>query len=396
MTAPLLPAEFSSPAANGALSRDGAIRGDLTRGDVAQSNSATQVVAARKAAALASPVVLSVPTARIATFHMNGLGDLLFTLPALHALREGFPGAKISCVVRPGLAPLLRDSPFVDEILIRPRGGLSRQTALIRRLRSMHVDLCVAFSQSRNTSMLSWTSGAATRLGYEDAHLENLLTHRVPGDVPPTIETHLNLVAALGCPIHKRDYTGLPTLSPTTQKNASDLLEKNGVGGAFVLVACEASARRGIKEWPVEHWESALDALAPRLPVVLVGTEPTTNVTEKLQHHVIGNRVLDLGGQTDLPTLAALCGMARVFVGIDSGVLHLAASMGTPVVGIFGPTDWRKTGPRGVPQRIVRHAVECSPCLLSQCKWSGKDARKCLTRLEPNQVVEAVRELIGI
>ncbi len=358
---------------------------------VTKANAVTNVVAARKPAALASPVILSVPVTRIVTFHMNGLGDLLFTLPALHALREGFPGAKITSVVRPGLAPLLRDSPFVDEILLRPRGGLSRQTSLMRRLRSLHADVCVAFSQSRNTSMLCWTSGAATRLGYESAHLENLLTDRVAGDVPPTIETHLNLVAAMGCPIHKRDYTNLLSLSPTVQKTASDLLEKNGVRGAFLMVACEASARRVIKEWPVEYWKTALDALSPHLPIVLVGTEPTLGVTSQLQ-----NAVVDLGGQTDLPTLAALCGQARLFVGIDSGVLHLAAAMGTPVVGLFGPTDWRKTGPRGVPHRIVRHPVECSPCLLSQCKWSGEDERKCLTRLEPPQVVEAVRELIGI
>ncbi len=372
-------------------SKTDSTKGNAASKGIARANAVTQVVAAMKPAALASPVVLSVPVRRIATFHMNGLGDLLFTLPALHALREGFPGARISVVVRPGLASLLRDSPFVDEILLRPRGALPRQTALVRRLRALRTDVCVAFSQSRNTSMLAWTSGAPTRLGYEAAHLENLLTHHVVGDVPPMIETHLSLVAALGCPIHKRDYNGLLSLSPQVQLNAHNLLKQHNIEGEFILVACEASARRGIKEWPVEHWTQTLDALAQRLPVVLVGTEPTTAVTEKMAH-----RVLDLGGQTDLPTLAALCGMARVFVGIDSGVLHLAAAMGTPVVGIFGPTDWRKTGPRGVPQRIVRHAVECSPCLLSTCKWSGEDERKCLTRLAPIQVVEAVRELIGV
>ncbi len=349
-----------------------------------------------KSIALASPVVLSVPVMRIVTFHMSGLGDMLFTLPALHALREGFPGAKITAVVRPGLAPLIEGAPFVDEVLLRPSGSLPVQTSFLRQLRALHSDLCVSFSQSRNTAVLVWMSGAATRLGYEGGHMGNLLTHRVAGDVPPNIETHLSLVAALGCPIHKRDPNGLVAVSPQASQKARNLLQKNGVEGAFLLVACEASERRGIKKWPVENWQSALDELAPRLPVVLVGTAPTIGVTEKLHHRVREHRVLDLGGQTDLPTLAALCGMARLFVGIDSGVLHLAAAMGTPVVAVFGPTDWRKTGPRGVPQRVVRHAVECSPCLLSTCKWSGDDERKCLTRLEPNQVVEAVRELIGV
>jgi ADP-heptose:LPS heptosyltransferase len=157
------------------------------------------------------------------------------------------------------------------------------------------------------------------------------------------------------------------------------------------MVACEASERRGIKEYPVDHWAAALDELAPRWPIVLVGTRPTLPVTSRMQHPVV-----DIGGLTDLPTLAAMCGKAALFAGIDSGVMHLAATMNTPVLGIYGPSDWRITGPRGVPHRIVRHPVECSPCLLTRCKWTGADERKCLTRLEPSAVVQAARELIGL
>ncbi|HEX8833883.1 MAG TPA: glycosyltransferase family 9 protein, partial [Abditibacteriaceae bacterium] len=271
---------------------------------------------------VAPAVALSVPVRRIATFHLNGLGDLLFTLPALHALRESFPGAKICAVVRPGLASLLRDSPYVDEILLRPKGGLSKQTSLMLQLRARHIDLCVAFSQSRNTTMLAWSSGAAMRVGFESARMENLLTHRVPKVGPPTIETHLDLVRSLGCQTHQHDYRGLLHVSPASTVAADALLEANGIKGPFVIAACEASLKRGIKEWPVAHWARGLDELAVRIPVVLVGTQPTVAVTELMKAPVV-----DLGGRTDLPTLAALCGRARLFLGIDSGVMHLAASM---------------------------------------------------------------------
>jgi ADP-heptose:LPS heptosyltransferase len=76
--------------------------------------------------------------------------------------------------------------------------------------------------------------------------------------------------------------------------------------------------------------------------------------------------------------------------------LHLAATMKTPVVGIYGPTSWKLTGPRGVEHRIVRHPVECSPCFLSQCRWQGEEHRKCLTGLLPDQVVRAARDIIGL
>ncbi|MBV9866867.1 MAG: glycosyltransferase family 9 protein [Abitibacteriaceae bacterium] len=349
------------------------------------------------AAAVLSPSVaaanisLTVPVQRIVTLHMNGLGDLLFTMPALFALREAFPGANICAVVRPALAPLLQGSPLVDDVLLRPKGGLSAQASLMAKLHARHIDVAVAFSGSRNTTMLAWSTGASVRAGFADARMDALLTHLVSKVDPPTIEAHLDLVRALGCPTRKHDYGELVPITPTARQQADALLKEQGIQSPFIMVACEASEKRGIKEWPEEHWVAALDKLAARWPVVLVGTRPTPSVTS----HVT-NRVIDLGGRTDLPTLAALCGQARLFIGIDSGVLHLAAAMRVPVVGIYGPTDWCRTGPRGVPHRIVRHPVECSPCLLAKCKWTGEDERKCLTRIDPDAVVIAAKELIGV
>ena len=338
----------------------------------------------------AANITLVTPVCRIATFHMNGLGDLLFTLPALQSLRETYPGASICAVVRPSLAPLLQDSPFVDEVLLRPKGGLSSQASLMAKLHARHIDLAIAFSGSRNTTLLAWATRATVRAGYADARMEALLTHLVPKVDPPTIEAHLDLVRGIGCAPRKHDYGGLVHVGQLAAQKAKSLLEEQGLSGPFIIVACEASERRGIKEWPEDHWAAALDELAARWPVVLVGTRRSEAVTSRMK-----NGAIDFGGRTDLPTLAALCAHAALFVGIDSGVLHLAAAMEIPVVGIYGPTDWSRTGPRGVPYRIARHPVECSPCFLAKCKWTGEDERKCLTRLTPETVVQAAKELIG-
>ncbi|MDF2439299.1 MAG: heptosyltransferase [Abditibacteriota bacterium] len=357
----------------------------------ASTGAATATVTAPANVAALPAGCLSVPVRRIVTFHLNGLGDLLFTLPALSALRESFPGARITSVVRPALAPLLQDSPFVDDILLRPKGGLSSQAALMAKLHGTHFDLAMAFSQSRNTTLLVWSTGAAVRAGFHGAKMEALLTHRVPKEGPPRIETHLELVRAVGCATHHLDYNGLLHIGVEATSRAQELLDDAGIIGPFLIAACAASDKRGIKEWPAQHWVSALKVLSARWPVVLVGTEPTHEVTSQLN----GN-VWDFGGRTDLPSLAALCGKSALFCGIDSGVLHLAAAMQTPVVGIYGPSDWRLTGPRGVSHRVVRHPVECSPCMLAKCKWEGEDERKCLTRLHPNQLVTAIHELLGV
>ncbi|MDQ3813556.1 MAG: hypothetical protein M3347_06350, partial [Armatimonadota bacterium] len=137
--------------------------------DKLQRVASSGVAVAADAAVVAPPITLVTPVRRIATFHLNGLGDLLFTLPALFALRESFPGASICSVVRPGIASLLQDSPLVDEVVLRPSGGLSGQAALMAKLHARHIDLAVTFSQSRNMILLTWATGAPVRLGFGNA-----------------------------------------------------------------------------------------------------------------------------------------------------------------------------------------------------------------------------------
>jgi len=344
-------------------------------------------------AALAANIDLAAPVRHIVTFHLGGLSDLLFTLPALLALRESFEGAMIYAVVRPELAPLLEGSPLVDEILLRPRGGISAQAALMVKLRAHHMDIAVAFSPSRNTTLLAWSSGATVRIGFATAHMEPLLTHAVLQEGTATVETYLDLVRALGCQTRQYDYCNLLRIAPRYWQQADGLLAEHGIDTPFVIAAPEAGSKGGIKEWPAEHWAAALDELPASYPIVLIGTRPAAPITSLMKTQ---NRVFDCTGRTDSPTLAALCGRARWFLGIDSGPLHLAAAMGIPAVGIFGPSDWYLTGPRGVPHRIARHPVECSPCMLPKCKWTGADERKCLTLLSPQEVVRTARELVGL
>ena len=358
----------------------------------------SSMVAAGGAAAMAvshaAPVVLSPPIRRIATFHLNGLSDLLFTLPALHSLREEFPEAQICSIVRPGLAALLENSPLINELLLRPKGGVSTQAALMAKLASTHFDIAVSFSQSRQCSLLAFATRAPIRVGFQGAKMEALFSHLVMEEGPLSIESALNLVRALGCAPRQLNYGGLLQISPAHSRAVQVLLEEKGISGAFIVA--NASGERGrdkrtISEWDWEQWATALHEINRRWPVVLVGGRATPQITAKLP-----GTWADFGGKLSLPLLASLCGQAKLCIGCDGGLLHLAAAMQTPVVGIYGPTDWQETGPRGVPHRLVRHPVECSPCLLNKCKWQGADEKKCLRRIAPEKVVHATRELIGI
>lgn len=334
---------------------------------------------------------LSVPVRRIVTFHMNGLGDLLFTLPALDALRESFPGAVITSVVPRAFVGLLQDSPLVDVLLPRPKDTIRDQARMLRKLRQQHFDMAFGFSGTRKTALYLWATGAAVRAGYAHAKMAQVLTHYVKIEGPPRIETHLELVNAVGGQTHHADYRNLLTISPQNFQRADKLLAESGIKSTFAVIAWSASRRRTIKEWMPQYWQQTITQLAAKMPVVIVGAEPSDAIIDGLPK---GLPVHDLSRQTDLPALAALCARARIFVGIDSGVLHLSACMGTPVVGIYGPSDWRLTGPRGVPYRIARHEIECSPCKLEKCKWQGDMERACLTRLKPEHVLKAIDEVL--
>jgi ADP-heptose:LPS heptosyltransferase len=253
--------------------------------------------------------------------------------------------------------------------LLRAKGGLSEADRAHVATAPAHFDMALAFSPSRTSVMLAWSSGSATRVGLNSAKMEALLTHRVLDEGPATIETYLNMVRAVGCNARGSDYRGLLQVGTGAQHGRGAPVEAAQSRRPFhrccTAAGC-ASPRQRNTEWPATHWAQAVDELALRLPVVLLGATPTPSVMRQTKNDVVdlgwSGRFANPGG--DL--------WPRAFVPWRRfGMMHLAAAMGTSVVGIFGPTDWRATGPRGV---AISHAaaVECAPCLLSHASGAAR------------------------
>ena len=354
------------------------------RADLSQSSSTSvAAVASLAAKSLACPAVLSVPARHIVAFAPNSLSDVLFCLPALSALRESFPGAQISCVSRSSLAPVVRASRLVDEVLERPRGGLSAQAGLMLKLHALRPDIAVAFSPTRNTVLMAWSSGAPVRAGFEEAKMEALLTHRVKRNGPPRIEAFLELTRELGCKTPHLDYCGLLDVGADAVQQAQRLLDESGVEGRFVLAAPDSGApgdaRRITSRASQSHSQSrapemlkrALPALSSCWPTVLIGAPSPRLVADLASSSE--HRIVDLGGRAGLLVQAALCSKAALLVAPESGLLHLASAMHTPVVGIYHEPGATKTEPRG-PRRILHAGPE----------------------LEPEQVLAAAQDLIGL
>ena len=328
----------------------------------------------------------------ILVFHLNQIGDLMFTLPALKALREAFPQARITSVLRPHLTGLLASSGLVDEIVARPPGGPLKAVALARQMRRRSPDLAIAFSQSATMALCTWLSGARHRVGYVDSDLCRLLNHRIQERGIPCPAKVMHLVRSLGVIPGKRDYVGLVRLSDPDVAAGSRILVGSGLEGDGPLIALAPgeSTDRPYKSWSVEGFTEVAARLAQEheARLIVVGGGRDVALGDAIASALRG-RLRNLAGRTTPAELAAVLSHCHLLVGIDSGPMHVAAAMGVPVVGLFGPTDPDRTGPMGDGSEIIFHPQPCGPCMTPTCT-----DRTCMASISADEVVSAGRGIL--
>jgi ADP-heptose:LPS heptosyltransferase/glycosyltransferase involved in cell wall biosynthesis len=329
----------------------------------------------------------------ILIFHLNQIGDLMFTLPALKALREAFPEARVTSILRPHLTGLVAHTGYVDDVVQRPPGGPSGAAALGRRLRRLRPDLAVVFSQSATMALCARLSGAAHRIGYVDSDLCRLLNHRIQERGIPCPSKVLHLVRGLGIEAAKTDYVGLARLAPEDDAAGERLLAERGLEGPGPLIALAPgeSTDTPHKSWSTAGFRDLASQLLRhhRARLIVVGTEKD----RMLGYHIlspIGMEGGNLAGRTTPARLAAVLSRCHLLIGIDSGPMHVAAAMGVPVVGLFGPTDPGRTGPMGEGHEVIYHPQPCGPCMTPTCS-----DRPCMSSIAVEEVVLAATRALA-
>ncbi|MFA5027274.1 MAG: lipopolysaccharide heptosyltransferase II [Candidatus Methylomirabilota bacterium] len=335
---------------------------------------------------------------RLLVRSVNWVGDAVLTLPAMEALRRRFPSAEIAVLAKAWVAGLYRDQPAVDRVIeFDPEGehgGIRGRVRLARAVAAGRFDLAVIFPNSFDAALVPWLARIPGRVGCRGDGRSLLLSHPLPRR-PATGERHqvhhyLRIARAVGA-----EGGGPPRLVVTSaaRQAADRLLESAGIGAAEPILAVNPGAIYGTaKQWGPARFAAASEGIAKAwgLRVVLVGSRRETPLLEEVADRLAVPGAV-LGGRTDLPTLAALLGRSRLLLTNDTGAMHVAAAAGAPVLAVFGPTDAEATGPLGARVRIVRHPVECSPCLLRECPTD----RRCMSGVTVEAVVEAARGLIG-
>lgn len=340
------------------------------------------------------------PPARVLVRGVNWLGDAVMTLPAMEAMRRLWPEAAFGVVAPEGLAPLWRMEPAVESVEpFDPSGGFGRLVEdyrLASRLKKARWEVAVVLPNSFHSALVPALGGIPRRVGFATDGRRWLLTDPVPKTeglkASHQVEQYMALTRALG-------YTE-PTppvrlkVSEERLRWAEEALSGLQDGeGRRPLVGVHPGATYGpAKRWFPERFAAVSEATARELDarVLVFGGPGEAPWAGKLTSALPG-RVADWTGRTDVAELAALLSCLDLLVCNDSGPMHLAAAVGTPVVAVFGSSEPSQTGPAGEGHVLVREPVECSPCFERACPLT-QDKYKCFEPLSAARVIEAVAE----
>ncbi len=316
----------------------------------------------------------------------NWIGDAVMSLPFLRALRRAGPDDRVSVLARRGPAAIYRAEGSADEVLLR-----SSFVADVASLRRGRFDEAWLLPNSFRAALLAFGSGARRRIGYVADRRGPLLTDRLPepAGTAHQLRDYDALLAAHGI-APDADPPRLALPGPAARR-AEAALAAAGLEGAGFVALCPGSAFAATKRWPAERYAGLADTLSGRgLPcVVLIGPgegELGARVAASAR-----TTLPVLGADLDPVELAAVLARARCAVTNDSGPMHLAGAVGTPVVALFGATDPGRTGPSGSPSRVLDRYVFCSPCFRTECPYG----HECMREIGVGAAAAAVMELVG-
>ena len=340
---------------------------------------------------------------RILLTRMRFIGDVVLTTPAIRSVREALPGAYVAYLGEKSAVSLLERNPFVDELISFDfsRPSLLEQTRVALLLRRRKFDLAVDFYGNPRSALLTWLSGAAVRVGPDRPGRGALYTVRVPGEsaAQTAVAFHNSYIAAAG--ISPTNVTPEIFLTDEERRQAEHVLRRTEKGGQPIDPAgCIVGLHPGAS-WPAKRWLPERFAhLAAKLSsefgaqIIITSGPRDEEATDAVRHRCTSPvRVVR---NLPLRQLAAVISRCSAFVSNDAGPMHIAAALGVPTIGLFGPGEediWFPYDPR-LGHCALRKDVPCHPCHLDFCNRHGDGYMECMTKLTTDEVFAAVKRTL--
>jgi lipopolysaccharide heptosyltransferase I len=329
---------------------------------------------------------------RILIVKPSSLGDVVHALPTVARIRKKFPDAHIAWLVNDNLVPLLERTPVINEIIPFYRQQLTKFPIHLKQLRAGKFDLVVDLQGLLRSGVMTFATLAPRRVGLSDAREGARMFYNETVAVPRihAVDRYLLAATHLGCTDTAIEFPlGIPPIS-NLKSQISNL-----------PIAINPSARWTTKLWSDDKFAELIRRL-PRERVILTGSANDRDRIEKIlggtrgacaePRSVASDAPCNLAGKTGLLQLAELYSRCALVITNDSGPMHIAAAVGTPVVAIFGPTDPTLTGPYGKQHTIVRAGANCSPCLKKRC--NHRPPMECMDKITVEQVHAAAAKYL--
>lgn len=350
------------------------------------------------------------PIRSILILQTKFIGDLVLSSALGANLRLEFPDARIVFLCARGFEKFVIAHGIAKDVVAIGRKRMGRSVlariaefySVVRTLRGFHFDMTIDVSDSKTSRLIAGLVNAPIRVGYNPPERPLRWTERQPANVFATpygygeqhfLYRYLSPLQALGIALRTRAPLLRP--SPREIENASALLVKHGLR-AQGFVAVHAGAAFEGRRWQPERFAAVIDDIVKRrgLDVVLIGGPDERGLADAILP-ATNCRVVDLVGILSLETLLAVLQQARLFLGNESGPMHMAAAAGTPVVGLFGLTDPVRWGPVGVANISLRPPMPCECVAKDVCKKVDPSRAYCVRRLSVDEVIEAVGDLLN-
>jgi heptosyltransferase II len=318
----------------------------------------------------------------------NWVGDAIMCIPALRAVRERWPEAKITILSRRWVSAVYEGQGLADQLLVLD--DLANPSA---SLRASKFDSAILFQNAFHAAWIAWRAGIPERIGYVRDGRGALLTRAIAvpraGEIPPhEAYYYAELLRRVGW-IEKFPIIGEIALAVASNSRAAaeeKMLVAGARRGVRRIAFGPGAAYGSAKCWPPERFAELGDRLIARFDadVIIFGAATERDIAQRIASGM-QRRPVNLAGQTSIAELSAYFSNCDLFIGNDSGAMHVAAGAGIPVVAIFGSTDPEGTAPMTERRTIVRYAPSCSPCFLRQCPVD----HRCMTRIEVATVESA-------
>ncbi|HSF68570.1 MAG TPA: putative lipopolysaccharide heptosyltransferase III [Nitrospiraceae bacterium] len=322
------------------------------------------------------------------------IGDVLLATPTARAIKVARPDVRVTMLVNRGTEDVLHGNPNMDEIMTVDRRSLAAQLRFVAGLRRRRFDTVIDLTDGDRPAFLSWFSGAPVRIGFNDWHCPRgrLYTHIVrSGTGQHRIDRDLEALKPVN--IHAASKDLQLWLTKDEEDSADQLLNQLDIKRSRPIVILQPGARYWFKAWPPERFAELADGLTSQYgcQVLIGGSSQEGDLAQQIRQ-MAKSRPIIMAGRTTIRQFAAIARKAALFIGNDSGAMHIASAVGTPVVGLFGPTSPREWGPCGGPAEILYKEVDCRRSCRPTCT---KGEENCMRLITVHEVYAAAQRLLA-